>query len=184
MKEILEPAFFIESIGEIAKRNGLERQRTPRVDISQLEPNYAILTAMFHFLIGNTDWSVKLAPADADCCHNGRVLSQPGHADGWMVVPYDFDQTGIINPRYAEPAEQLGIRSVRQRLWRGRCVHNDQIDGVIEMFNELRPAIEKALILDGTRSPKSTRKYIDQFYKIISDPKQRTKYIDKRCIAS
>jgi hypothetical protein len=184
LKDLREPAFFIESIGEVAKRNGLERQKKPRVETGQLEPHYTILTTMFQFLVGNTDWSAKLAPDNADCCHNGRVLSRPGQTDGWMVVPYDFDQTGIINPRYAEPAAQLRIRSVRQRLWRGRCVHNDEIDGVIEIFNDKRTEIESALLVDGLRDEKTARSYIDLFYKIINDPKKREKQIEKRCLAN
>jgi hypothetical protein len=184
MKDVEESAFFIESIGEIADRNGLERQRVQRVDIGQLEPSYATLVTMFQFFVGNTDWSVKLAPEEADCCHNGRVLSEPGQEDGWMVVPYDFDQTGIVNPRYAEPAEQLGIRSVRQRLWRGRCVHNGEVDAAIAVFNEKREALTNALLVDGIRDQKSGRSYIELFYKVINDPKQRKRNIDDKCLAN
>jgi hypothetical protein len=183
VNEIQEPAFFIESINEIAARTGLERQKTPRIETSQLDPYYTILATMYQFLIGNTDWSVKLAPSGANCCHNGRVLSEPDKPDGWMVVPYDFDQTGIINPRYAEPAEQLGLRSVRQRLWRGRCVHNAEIDKVIDIFNEKRDEITNALLVDGIRDPRSVHKYIDMFYEIINDPKQRQRQIFGRCMA-
>jgi hypothetical protein len=184
MKDIREPGFFIESIGEIANRSGLERQRTPRVEISQLDPYYTTLATMFHFLIGNTDWSVKLGPGGSDCCHNGRVLAPPGEASGWKVAPYDFDQAGVINTQYAEPAEQLSIRSVRQRLWRGRCVHNGEIDAVIELFNERRADVESALLVEGIRDPKSVRSYIEQFYEIINDPERRAKYIYERCMVS
>jgi len=184
MKDIRESAFFIESIGEIADRNELKRQRVQRVDTSQLEPSYATLVTMFQFFVGNTDWSVKLAPDEADCCHNGRVLSEPGQQEGWMVVPYDFDQTGIVNPRYAEPAEQLGIRSVRQRLWRGRCVHSGEVDAVIATFNDKRDELLGALIVDGVRDQKSARSYIDLFYRVINDPKQRKRNIYDKCLAS
>lgn len=57
-------------------------------------------------------------------------------------MPYDFDQAGIINTRYAMPAPQLGIKSVTQRLYRGRCIHNEQLDGVIDLFNERREGLE------------------------------------------
>ena len=99
--EIQEQGFLIESIGEVAKRTNLERQRVTRVKTAQVDPRYATLSALFNFMVGNTDWSVKLSPEESDCCHNGRVLSQPGETTGWKVVPYDFDQAGIINTRYA-----------------------------------------------------------------------------------
>lgn len=101
-----------------------------------------------------------------------------------MVVPYDFDQTGIVNPRYAEPAEQLGIRSVRQRLWRGRCVHSGEVDAVIATFNDKRDELLGALIVDGVRDQKSARSYIDLFYRVINDPKQRKRNIYDKCLAS
>jgi len=178
-----EMGFFIEPIREVASRNGLQRQKVATTSISQHDPAYAALTSMFQFLIGNTDWSVVKAPPGDNCCHNGRVLSAPDASDGWLVVPYDFDQTGIINARYAAPVPQLGIRSVRQRLWRGRCVHNDQLDAVIEKFNEQREALELALMPDGMKDEKSAQRYIDAFYDIINDSKRLNKQILEKCLA-
>jgi hypothetical protein len=180
--EIQERAFFIESIGEIAERTQFERQRVRRVEVAQLEPAYATLHALFQFMVGNTDWSVKMAPDESDCCHNGRVLSPPGESLGWMVVPYDFDQSGIVNPRYAMPAPQLGISTVRQRLYRGRCVHNDQLDGAIRLFNERRASLEEALLPDGIRNVKTAADYVASFYRTINDAKQRERSIEKRCL--
>lgn len=182
--ETQEQAFLIESIGEVASRTNLERQRVTRVKIAQIEPRYATLSALFNFMVGNTDWSVKLSPEESDCCHNGRVLSNPGETTGWKVVPYDFDQTGIINARYAMPAPQLGIKSVRQRLYRGRCIHNEQLDGVIELFNERREGLEEALLQPGIRNEKMAADYIASFYRIINDAKQREKQIEKRCMSN
>lgn len=180
---ITEQAFFIESIREVAARNALERKKVPRTQTSQLDSAYATLSAMFHFMIGNTDWSVKQAPPDSNCCHNGRVLGPEGQQEGWKVVPYDFDQAGLINTEYAVPPEQLRLRSVRQRLWRGRCVHNDGLDEVIALFNERREAIEAAVRVPDERKAKDAMKYIDGFYEVINDPKKRQRAIEKRCLA-
>lgn len=182
--EITEDAFFIESIGEVASRNGLERKKVPRTEIEQLDPGYAQLVTMFQYLIGNTDWSVKTAPAGSNCCHNGRILGPEGEPAGWKIVPYDFDQAGFINAEYAAPAEQLRIGSVRQRLWRGRCVHNAELDNVIALFNERRAALESALIIPGARGAGSARRYVDAFFDVINDPKKRRKKIEKYCLAS
>jgi hypothetical protein len=182
--EITEQAFFIESIGEVAARNELKRKKVPGTQVSQLDPFYATLSAMFHFMIGNTDWSVKKAPAGSNCCHNGRVLGPKGEDAGWKVVPYDFDQAGLVDAEYAEPAEQLRLRSVKQRLWRGRCVHNDELDDVIAVFNDRREAIEAALHVPDERELKTAMKYIDSFYRTINDPKKRQRSIERRCLAS
>lgn len=180
--EIQEQGFLIESIREVAKRNGLKRQKERKVDINQLDPAHSSLAAMFQFMIGNTDWSVRLAPDGAYCCHNGRVLGGKGSNDGWKVVPYDFDQSGIINAHYATPAPQLGIKSVRQRLYRGRCVHKDQLDQVIQLFNERRNELETALLPEGSRNKKSVTSYIASFYKTINDPGTRARDIENRCL--
>ena len=182
--EIAEQAFFIEPIRHVATRNDLERKKVPETETAQLDPVYSTLLAMYQFLIGNTDWSARKAPAGSNCCHNGRVLGPAGEDSGWKVVPYDFDQAGLIDAEYAVPAEQLRLRSVRQRLWRGRCLHNDKIDEVIALFNERREAIEAALLVPGMREAKSARKYIDSFYDVINDPKKRDKSIERRCLAA
>jgi len=178
-----ELGFFIEPIRDVASRNGLQRQKVATTTIAQHDPWYSAMTAMFQFLIGNTDWSVVKAPPGDNCCHNGRVLSEPDAEDGWLVVPYDFDQTGIINPLYAAPVPQLGIRSVRQRLWRGRCVHNDQLESVIQTFNEKRAELEAALLPEGMKNRKSAQRYIDAFYDIINNPKRVKKNILEQCLA-
>ncbi len=179
--ETVEPGFLIESIGEVAARTGLERQKVPKVSAGQLDPAYTTLLTMFQYMVGNTDWSAKLGPEGSNCCHNGRVLSPPGRQDGWMVVPYDFDQTGVVNPDYAEPVPEFRIRSVRQRVWRGFCAHNEHLDDVVALFNERRSEIESALLVPGIRRPKKTTDYIDDFYKVINDPKKRQSRIDNRC---
>ncbi len=182
--EISEPAFFIEPIGRVAARTELERKKIPEAAVAQLDPAYSTLLAMFQFMIGNTDWSARKAPAGSNCCHNGRVLGPAGEDSGWKVVPYDFDQAGLINTEYAVPAEQLRLRSVRQRLWRGRCAHNDELDAVIALFNERREAIEAALLVPGMGEAEDVMRYVDSFYEVINDPKKRTKAIERRCLSS
>ena len=182
--EISEQAFFIESIREVAARNGLERKKVEKTDVEQLEPAYATLSAMFQYMIGNTDWSMREAPEGASCCHNGRILGPADQATGWRVVPYDFDQAGLVDAEYAKPAAQFRLRSVRQRLWRGRCVHNGELDAVIARFNERREAIEAALMVPGMRDTWPPMKYIEAFYRVINDPKKLQKSIERRCLVS
>ena len=181
--EITEQAFFIEAIREVASRNGLERKKLATTKAGQLDPGYATLSAMFQFMIGNTDWSVRKAPEDSNCCHNGRILGAAEQDSGWKVVPYDFDQAGIVDAEYAAPAVELRLRSVRQRLWRGRCAHNEALEETIALFNDRREAIEGALQVPGMRSAKAAMKYIDRFYKVINDPKKLERSIVKRCLA-
>ena len=134
-------------------------------------------------MIANTDWSKSKGPGDEDCCHNGKVLAPPDSEDGWFVLPYDFDQSGIINTEYAVPSDNLSLRSVRQRLFRGRCDFIGEMDDTIALFNERRSDIEAALSSGGVTNytDRSQRKFVKKFYEIINDEKKRRKQIDDQC---
>jgi len=183
-KDEVHPAFFLESDDEVAERHAMEPIKTPDVDPVKLDPKHASLFTLYQYLIANTDWSRRRGPVGEPCCHNGKVIIKPGTTIDWIVLPYDFDQSGLIHTSYSVPADGLGIRSVRQRLFRGRCMNLNHLDESIAMFNELRPQIEEALIppeLD-ERTRKKALKYIDEFYEIINDPKKRKKEIEDDCL--
>ena len=183
-KDEVQPAFFLESDNEVAERLSMEPIKSSTIDPAQLDSKHASVFALYQYLIANTDWSMLKGPGSEPCCHNGKVIITPGTTNGWIVLPYDFDQAGLINTRYSMPAEGLGIRSVKQRLFRGRCLNLRNLDESIEKFNELRPQIEEALNppeID-QRSHKNALKYIDDFYEIVNDPKKRKKEIEDDCL--
>ena len=104
----LHSAFVIESAERAAARLGMKTIKVDSVKVSQLDAHQLSIYALFQFMIGNTDWSVRKGPATEDCCHNGKVVAPPDSRDGWVVLPYDFDQSGIINTRYAAPDDNRG----------------------------------------------------------------------------
>jgi hypothetical protein len=179
-----QPAFFLESDKEVAERLSMEPIKAQTIDPAQIDSRHASVFELYQYLIANTDWSMFKGPGSEPCCHNGKVIIMPGTTNGWIVLPYDFDQAGLINTKYSMPAEGLGIRSVRQRLFRGRCLNIKHLDESIARFNELRPQIEEALNPPGIdkRSRKRALKYIDGFYKIVNDPKKRKREIEDDCL--
>jgi len=177
------PAFLIEAEGRLADRLSMERVRLAKLDPSSLDGTQASLVALFHYMIGNTDWSALGSTGDEDCCHNGQPLVEPGAQTGYIVVPYDFDQAGLINTDYAAPSEKLRIRSVRTRLFRGLCVFNDELPETISLFNDQRSAIY-ALIEDAElsdRARNTMRRYLDEYYEIINDPAKLEKQVTGKC---
>ncbi|HSG64922.1 MAG TPA: hypothetical protein VLD39_07975 [Gammaproteobacteria bacterium] len=175
------PAFLIESDVEVAERNAMEVWEIERLDPAALEPGAAALVSVFHFMIGNTDWSGVSGPPGDRCCHNGDVLRNA--QDLAVLIPYDFDQSGLIDADYAAPAEALPIRSVRQRLYRGYCAHNAALDGAIERVRAARSGIEAAIdgasVRNGTRA--RARRYIEDFFAIVDDPEEREDAIASAC---
>ena len=183
MKPKAMAAFFIESLKEVAARSGMETVKQNRIPPRNLDPANSSTYELFQFLIANTDWSNTLGPGDEDCCHNGKVLRAPGKELGWVVLPYDFDQAGLINTPYAQPNDQLPISRVSQRLFRGRCENFDHLDETIALFNREREAIETALASGGLSEKVLSRQtdYVSKFYNIINDPGDREQYIEDRC---
>ena len=139
----------------------IQLQRTSGLDPAQL----TVMT-LFQYMIGNTDWSaVKGRPNDR-CCHNVALFGQEGVALN-TVVPFDFDQTGLVNPPYAAPPDpSLGIRRITDRRFRGICQHNDELAGAIAVFNQKRPELEALFTNNELPYPKDREralKYIAEF---------------------
>ena len=180
----VQQAFFLESDKEVAERLAMEPIKAPTIYPAQLDSRHASIFSLYQYLIANTDWSMLKGPGSEPCCHNGKVIITPGTTNGWIVLPYDFDQAGLINTKYSVPADGLGIRSVKQWLFRGRCLNLEYLDESIVKFNELRPQIEEALNPPGIdqRSRKNALKYIDRFYDIVNDPKKRKREIEDDCL--
>jgi hypothetical protein len=173
-------AFFIESDKEVAKRLEMTRVKSDVVESSQLDIGQLSILTLFQFMVGNTDWSVRKGPGTEHCCHNGKVVGPPDSRNDWVVLPYDFDQSGIINTSYAVPSDALPIKSVRQRLYRGFCSGNVQLESTVALFNDKRSAIED-LFDDGSSQNKAALKYLRGFYEIVNDPKKKQKQIIDRC---
>lgn len=182
-RDEVHPGFFIESDGEAATRLGMTPVEVDEVDIPRLDSDQLSIFTLFQFMIGNTDWSVRRGPATEYCCHNGKVVGPPESDSGWVVLAYDFDQAGLINTSYALPSERLPIRSVRQRLYRGFCSTNAQLESTIELFNQERASIEELFInsATGAKGNKAALAYLRSFFEIVNDPGERQKHLLDHC---
>jgi hypothetical protein len=174
--------FVVEHKDRLAKRTGLEVLEAESIDVSDLEPRYMNLVSVFHFLIGNTDFSPVAGPNDT-CCHNHVLLGRDGELA--YSVPYDFDQAGLVDAPHAAANPRFKLRSVRQRLYRGRCQNNQLLDETPDEYRQQRGAIlqlseEQVGLTDATRQ--KVGKYITQFYEIIDSPKLLDRKLVKKCI--
>ncbi|MGI9259728.1 MAG: hypothetical protein ACR2QQ_12915 [Gammaproteobacteria bacterium] len=178
-----EAAFLIEEDGEVAERSGLEKLSVPSIGVEQLDPAGAALLSVFQYLIGSTDWSPIAAVPPDNCCHNTKLIGPADSELGRLVLPYDFDQVGLINASYANPAPNLGIRRVTQRLFRGYCAHNDYVPAAVETLLEKRAAIEAAfgsLAVSESRR-ESALEFLVESFEIIGDPDQVQEELLDQC---
>lgn len=173
-------AFFIEDKKRMATRLGATVVEKPRVKRSQLAPKETNLVSVFQYMIGNTDYSMLKGEGEEACCHNLRLLDK---GEGYIPVPYDFDFAGLINPGYAAPAANLGIKKVTQRLYRGFCGGNNHLPDNLALIRTNKSMLY-AIIDDGKvndRTAKKMHRYLDGFYKTIDDPKRLDKNIAQKC---
>ena len=178
----IEPAFLIEADWEVAERLGMEVIETEKLEIDSLDTQYTALYALFQFMIGNTDWSVRDEPPGDLCCHNGKVIRNSGGPS--IVLPYDFDNSGLVSAAYAVPNEILLIRFVTQRFYRGLCAMNGGLNAAILHIDQRRERLI-ALLDDESLSERSRRRaldYLNDFFAIINDRERRQELIYERCL--
>ena len=160
-------AFFLESTGAMARRN--QATAVPKqlfIGMENVSPAAMATLAVFQFMVGNTDWSVPYR-------HNIRLLTRNPLLPP-VPVPYDFDYSGLVMAPYAVPPEQLGITSVRQRLFRGYDFPLETYAAVRDLFNARRTALYQVYsscpYLNREEQEFATS-YLNEFYKTLNDAK-------------
>jgi hypothetical protein len=175
--------FVIEDSDDLAARIGREELKVSKTTIAKLDPAYTNLTSVFQYFIATTDFSPITAAPGEDCCHNGKLLARPGELA--YAVPYDFDMSGFVDAPYATPNPRFKLRSVKQRLYRGRCVNNGELAATLETFSahraDIRSLIESHPYLED-RAKRETLLFVDDFYRIIGNPNTRQRHIVDRCL--
>jgi hypothetical protein len=176
--------YFLEELSEVAHRNGLRETHAPeRFPVPDLNPADAGRYAMFEHMISNHDWSMHAGPAGKACCHNAELIG--ALAPGSVVpIPYDFDFSGFVDTPYATPPEELNISSVRQRFYRGYCVHNAAAAAAAVQMRAARPqmlaVLSSTLGLD-PRTQQKAASFLDQFFTQIATDEGVTNLL-KHCL--
>jgi len=180
--ELTKYGFVIEDEDDIGKRLGLTATKLNGIKAHELNPKQANLISVYEYLIGNTDFSLILGPADSSCCHNAVLFSDGGAP--YTPIPYDFDFSGLVDAPYAEPNPRFKLRSVKTRLYRGRCMNNELLDETFAYYLEKQPEIRQLVadleMLDDKNRKEVTR-YLDAFYEDISDPKVKQRKFVTKC---
>jgi hypothetical protein len=177
--------FFIEDLGDVAKRNGTKETKAPeRIAAAALNPMDAARYALFQHMLGNHDWSMRAGPAGDECCHNAKLIG-PLAQGSVTPIPYDFDFSGMVDPPYATPPAELHINSVRQRQFRGYCFHNSQTLAVAAQMRAAHPAIVG--VLDQTpgldpRTRSRAANYLEGFFADIASDADVSAKVLKRCV--
>ena len=172
---VVRYAFFREESEPMAERLGAVFLEIAGASPSNFGDLEAVRMSVFQYMVANTDWSMVRF-------HNSEVLATSRGV--YVPIPYDFDWTGFVAARYAQPAEGLDIRNVRQRIYRGFCRPNFDFSTVYAQFHEIRTDLEtlytgqEGLTEDNARE---AVEYIDDFYEDIETPDRARSRLERDC---
>jgi hypothetical protein len=166
-KPYTQYGMLLEDADDMARRNGCYEVEDTVFTTPATNSLQAALMAIFEYMIGNTDFEVQKF-------HNIKLIRSKDYPHSPpYIVPYDFDFSGFVNARYAEPHPDFAITHVTQRFYRGLEHSAQEIDVALDIFRKAKPAIDALLehfepLLPQYR--KEATKYIAEFYDIIDDP--------------
>jgi hypothetical protein len=181
-KTLKRYAYLLESDEELAARISATKLARTGVSLSSLDVEQASLVYVFQYLIGNTDWSLVKADTKEFCCHNTDLFEIDSKL---VLVPYDFDLSGLVNAPYAKPDPALRINSVRKRLYRGYCLATEDLTNALESIVAKQsdiaslPSETPGL---SSREKEGASRYLRAFFKDVSDIEKVVRNFDKRCL--
>ena len=168
--------FLIEAEDILTERMQMTKHKRKIYHQDQCREEAIDLFTVFQYFIGNTDWSVSEK-------HNVKLISN-AEDQVPIPIPYDFDNSGLVNAFYARPAPSLGIPDVRTRLFRGFCREPGTYEKTFALFNEKKE--ELIGLYDNVpdlneRELKSARGYMEKFFDTINHPKKSQNSFTKAC---
>jgi hypothetical protein len=176
-------AFVIEPSKILGKRSGAKKINVDTMAANALIGGHMNLVSLYQLMVGNTDWSATQGSGE-ECCHNGKLFGDKTLSQV-RFVPYDFDMTGLVKPKYAVTSEKVNLSSVRQRRYRGYCQNLEHLNENVTLLNEKRDEIISILNSDIGLSKNKRKKnlhYVEKFYKLINNNKRLSKHVSRFCL--
>ncbi|MBL7825349.1 MAG: hypothetical protein JNJ57_01880 [Saprospiraceae bacterium] len=101
-------AILVEDEEETAARLNGTIVEDYGIPADSLSTNQAAIMVLFEYMIGNTDWEISML-------RNVRLI-RPSQSNRIMVMPYDFDFSGLVSAPYSSPSSDTGLKTVRDRF--------------------------------------------------------------------
>jgi hypothetical protein len=168
---------FYEDADDMAARANARELPVPRQMFQFVDQDALLFMSLFNYMIGNVDYSILTL-------HNVIMIDDAKGVR--LTVPYDFDYSGLVNAHYAIPAKGLNLPSVRDRLYRGPCKTEAEVNQALQPFRDkqaemlaLVASMEPLGLDEGQR--KSTEKYLNEFFELINKPERVKKLFVTDC---
>ena len=157
-------AFVIEPLEQVARRIGADVVPLEHLVVSRVNRQQAARVFVFQYLIANIDWSLVRGDGDDECCHNVKVLTAD---EEQLLIPYDFDLSGLVNARYARRIPNMRKSSVRDRQYTGYCLDGlDLQDAVAEFVARKAPILAVLDRLDwaDAKAAQKRSRFLEEFF--------------------
>jgi hypothetical protein len=175
-KTIIKYGILIEPVEMLAKRTNTLVIKTTNLNQNLMVPKIMDRLAIFNYMVANWDWSVAGQ-------HNVKILKPlTFDAEGLgIVLPYDFDLTGVVNADYAIPPPDMTIVNVRERIYTGLCRTKEVYMYGLREFINSREKIYSAVSVCpqlSQRSKKDITMYLDSFFDQLEKPKDQQRLFE------
>jgi hypothetical protein len=166
---------FLEHEDDVAKRMEGEVVDIRRALFDDVDPNQILELAIFAAFVGHVDWSLA-------ALHNVRLVRQQN--GNLMPVLYDMDFTGLVSTKYSIPDSRLGIRSVKERLYRGPCKEPEELAAFFGPYREKKDVILKLYDdqpgLD-SRYRADAKKWLTEWFKLLESQRDAKWMFKENC---
>ena len=157
-------AFFIESNEELTLRLKGKVETSFGITASQLDQKSYHNTLLFQYMIGNLDWDIMVQ-------RNVKII-QPDAGGKPILVPYDFDFSGLVKAPHARLNPDFNQKNIEQRFPQGKFPDKATLMATADEFKKLEKSGFRCYmecdILDKSVK-KKMNKYLTSFFRILKD---------------
>ncbi|MDF1697405.1 MAG: hypothetical protein P1U56_16295 [Saprospiraceae bacterium] len=129
------------------------------------------LMSVFLYMIGNSDWSAMVG-------QNTKLIKTKDHI---LVIPYDFDFSGMVDAPYASVNPNFHLTSRKDRVYLGFEEHLEDITSTFQYFlskkEEILNLVKKFKLLN-KRERRAITKYLETFFEEDQNFKTKETYLE------
>jgi len=175
-KPLTQYGIFLEPNNILSQRIKANEVNVKNLTQRYIRPDIMDKVSIFNYMVSNWDWNIPNL--------QNVTIFKPYYvasAGSGIVVPYDFDLSGIVSPDYEVLPEEYGLRSSRDRIFLGMCRTRDVFKKDLQFFlsrkNEMYNTINEFQYLS-QRAKKDIINLLNTFYSQLGNENSMEYLID------
>lgn len=165
VEEVKRPVYclLVEHEEQVAARLKGKIVEAYGLKADTLQTEQGAMTAIFEYMIGNTDWGL----ADA----RNVYLFKSAADEKINLIPYDFDFAGLVNAPYAVPNANTGLKNVRERYLQAEGIPGTALRQAAEKIKDAQADLLGMCTADylSKNTSKELTRYLESFFQNIEN---------------